>query len=450
MGDDSATDLRRSWLTGDPLVDLHLDDDEQRGEYNRVHPVTLLDKPGWAPWLGAREPYGELLRRVRDSVAHHDAVLEFPYDWRLSAGHNARLLVQAATRHLQRWTAHPASVEACRLAGRDAPSRLAFVAHASGGLVACSALIQDAELARSTRTLVCLGTPFRGIPKTVEMLAPPSRLGRTALPARRMRELLRTLPGFYDLLPRDRCVEEHGGPRRLDLDDIGRLGGDTELATEAMRQPWHMSNLEALLPRIHTVVGVGQPTVQSVRITGDTVRVLEHTTRLSSDGSPVRQADGTTVRWDAGGDGLVPRASASSPTRADTLVMARHGALLSDPAVLACVRDLLAPNGLEPETSDGLPAFDAVPGLESHHDDGGIGLPARESVSLSLPDVVEAGQRCEVFVQGGLGACRAAVCPRGAERAGGTHHRCTALGRRQIPQQTRLPLSRLLRGHRGG
>ncbi|MFI0968251.1 AAA family ATPase [Streptomyces sp. NPDC021080] len=388
-GHEPSNWLLRAWTRGG-IDALRLTDDERTDGHRRVRPVSLLRTPAWAPMLGALEPYGRLLERIRDHVAHPDAVLEFPYDWRLSASHNARLLAQAAGRHLERWRAHPAVPQARRALAGDREPRLVIIAHALGGIVTCAALNQDAWLVENTRTIVCLGTPFRGVPKAVKMLSSQPLGGPMPVPYRRMWELVRTLPGFYDLLPDYRCVEDRGGLRRLELGDVDQLGGDMALAAEAMRAR-HTTDLAPLLPHIRAVVGVGQRTVQSVDIAHGMVRTLETMPRVSSEGRPVLDAQGTPLRWDAGGDGFVPRVSAGSPTRADCFVEVRHGSLIAEREVMTYVGALLSEDHyLGPE-----PPPPAMVG-------SGIGLPSHDGISLFLPEVVEAGEPCDIRVRGAL------------------------------------------------
>jgi hypothetical protein len=385
---------------------LELTEDERDGDTRRVRPVGLLRTPVWAPLFDGLEPYACLLRCVRGSVAHPDAVLEFAYDWRQSAAHNAALLAQAAARHLERWRAH---VQGRTQYGSREP-RLVFVAHSTGGLVVRAAMAHG--LAELTRLLLCLGTPFRGVPKALEMLGPQRDSGPMAVPSLRMRQVMRTLPGFYDLLPDYRCIEHHNGEvRRLELHDIRWLGGDTALASVAMRTR-HVTEAASLLPRIQAVVGVGQSTVQSVRLQADgTVRPLLSSVRMHNDGEPMRDQDGNLRRWDFGGDGVVPRLSAGSPTRADVFVPVHYGELTTHATVLDCVRQLLLEGPelrepIEPEVRGHM--TEAVPGssgrgtARSLPDDGGIGLPSshRYELSLSLPNVVEAGHNCRIQVHG--------------------------------------------------
>ncbi|AMW13729.1 hypothetical protein A4E84_32000 [Streptomyces qaidamensis] len=396
-GHDAIAGLLDVWWRNGARA-LELTADERAGDTRRVRPGGLLRTPAWAPLFGGLEPYGRLLRTVRDSVVHPDAVLEFSYDWRLSAAHNAALLTQAATRHLERWRAHPEVARTGGGAGYDAREpRLVFVAHSTGGLVVRAAMARG--LAEVTRQVLCLGTPFRGVPKALEVLRPYRNSGPAAVPSLALRQIMRTLPGFYDLLPDYRCVEHHDGEvRRLELDDIGWLGGDTALARDAMRTR-RDTDAASLVSPVQAVVGSGQPTVQSVRLRSDgTVLPLLSSVRMHNDGEPVRDQHGNLSRWDLGGDGVVPCRSASSPTRGDFFVPVQYGALTTHRTVLTWVRDMLS----EGHVAEAAPGSSGRGLARALPDDGGIGLPSsdRHELSLSLSDVVEAGQRCMIQVRG--------------------------------------------------
>ncbi|PNG18449.1 AAA family ATPase [Streptomyces cahuitamycinicus] len=407
-GHESRTGLIEAWWRNGVQA-LEFTADERAGDLRRVRPVGLLRTPAWAPLLGGLEPYVRLLRTVRNSVAHPDAVLEFPYDWRLSAAHNAALLTRAATRHLERWRAHP---EVARTGGRAGHGpqepRLVFVAHSTGGLVVRAAMARG--LAEVTRQLLCLGTPFHGVPKALEALGPYQNSGPGAVPSLRMGQVMRTLPGFYDLLPDQRCVEHRDGEvRRLELDDIAWLGGDTALAGDAMRTR-HDSDAASPASPVRAVVGSGQPTVQGVHLRADgAVHPLLSSVRMHNDGEPLRDRHGNLSRWDFGGDGVVPCLSASSPTRADVFVPVQYGALTTHRTVLDWVRAML----LQEHVTEADPGPSGRGFTRALPDDGGIGLPSsdRYELSLFLPDVVEAGRRCSVQVRGARSQARVRCSP---------------------------------------
>jgi tetratricopeptide (TPR) repeat protein len=397
----------RAWLQG--VSALRVTDRERANEKGHLRAVSLLDRTIWAPFLAGLEPYGRLLRSVRSCVIHPDAVLEFPYDWRLPVARNARTLAEAAIRHLASWRRHPELRRARRSHAAEPEPRLVFVTHSMGGLVAYQALRDEDELVARTRELICIGTPFQGTPRAVEMI---SGQRSSPLSLRRMHEVSVTMPGLYDLLPDYRCVEDADQMRRLTLQDISRLGGDVELAEAALRNRALSRHVLARMPRITTVVGTGQPTVQSIALTDQGVRPLPYIARTHSDGSLLRDRDGVPLRWDVGGDGVVPRDSARlGPPSSAFFVPGRHGALAADSTVVNHVRSSLTEQPLIGPGSAGT----AVPGTHEvgpgrtspvlrqlPPDGGGIGLPAAPSagLGLSMPDVAESGRRWEVSIRG--------------------------------------------------
>ncbi|MFG2913434.1 AAA family ATPase [Kitasatospora sp. NPDC048298] len=372
-GDPKPSNLLRLGLRN--LPSLHVTPAERAGRPGRLRPDGLLRAPAWLSTLGGLENYQPLLDVLHTTVPHQDAVLPFPYDWRLSAEVNARLLAEAAHHHLAAWRASPHRL---RAAGPGEEPRLVFVAHSTGGLVARAALAADSRLAALTRDLVTIGTPFHGTPAVAEMLSSRRRF----LP-RSLHGLAATLPGVYDLLPDFRCVETDDGPRRLHLNDIRRLGGNPNLAAAALAARAAESRAP-FLPRTRAVVGIGQPTVQGLRLTEDGVEPLLTAPRTHADGRPYRSVSGEIVRWDRGGDGLVPRdAAAPSASNAVLYVSGRHGTLPSDPNVLELVRSVL---------TDRRPA--------AHRPRPATGALQRPGLGLSLPETAVSGQPWPLMVHG--------------------------------------------------
>jgi AAA ATPase-like protein/lecithin:cholesterol acyltransferase len=397
-GDWRVTDWLRLLRGGVPSA-LRLTDDERAGHTGRLRASGLLELPSWTPLFGATDPYRRLLDAVRSAVLDPDAVLAFPYDWRLPVSASGPLLAEAALRHLERWREHDEVRRARRagLTGGREP-RLVFVTHSTGGLVARSALAAVPELAPHTRELVSIGTPFHGSPRVVELLA----ADRPPLLPRTLRELARHLPVLYDLLPDYRCVEADGELRHLTLRDVDAVGGDTDLARAALDAREQVRRAPSL-PPVRAVVGIGQPTTQSLAFTDGRVRSLAGTLRVHRDGTPVLDGSGTPLRWDRGGDGVVPRdAAVPVPSSAVCYVPGRHGTLASDPVTLRWVRAVLTelPEPLGPQEPGPDPAAATAP-PQGPGEGAGIGLPTlRQGLGLSLPEVAVPGEPWTLSVRG--------------------------------------------------
>ncbi|WP_406254141.1 lipase/acyltransferase domain-containing protein [Streptomyces chartreusis] len=352
---------------GEGLRPLHLDDRERSGCYGRIEPAGLLRFPAWAPFLHGLEPYDQLLKTVRDTVADPAAVLEFAYDWRLPVEVNGALLADAAHRHLERW--RNSEAERARLDDREA--RLVFIAHSMGGLVTRAAFARAADLAADTRCVVTLGTPFLGSVKAAVILGGNRSDPLPALPRRRMQALAATLPGVHDLLPDYRCVDVGGDVLRLTPSDVAGLGGDKELAAQAQDFQRRMRASGApAMPGHRAVVGVAQPTAQSLRLESGVVHEQYVSFERDGEGELARDpATGVPLRRDRAGDGTVYRDSATVPgTVAESWLPLQHGALAKDGVALAHVRAVLT----EHDRNRG-PALGV----------GGLGL--------ALPDYVDAG-----------------------------------------------------------
>jgi len=124
-------------------------------------------------------------------------VVAFPYDFRLDCEHNADQLAEFVQVRLS----------ALGL-GRD--KSVIIVAHSMGGIVARAWLARTGSWPLC-RQLLTLGTPHNGSPKALEMLvngAPWWTVSR--LPA--IREMLRSWPAMYDLLPMYESIMNEGDP----------------------------------------------------------------------------------------------------------------------------------------------------------------------------------------------------------------------------------------------
>ncbi|MFE2867653.1 hypothetical protein [Embleya sp. NPDC059259] len=347
----------RAWTTGASLRALAVTDAERAGRAGRIRATRLLHAPAWAPMLRGFEPYTALVQAVRRSAADPSAVLEFPYDWRLSVEYNAGLLAIAVHEHLRRWRRHP-------LGGPDA--RLVLVAHSMGGLIAryfAEVLNGSAEL----RALITLGTPFFGSVKAVHLLGTGTGTP-LPLPQTRLRRLATTLPGLYDLLPSYRCVDEGSSIRRLTAADVARLGGDEYLAGEALARRERLlgaGSWETLWPAI----GVAQPTMQSLLLRDGVAEPRPVTCRT--------EPDGRIERVDRGGDETVYREAAFPAAAKPFAFVQTHGALPGTREAIAHVCAVLDHRDLGPEL-----AADAQP------------------LALHVADSVAAGTALDIVLDG--------------------------------------------------
>jgi Lecithin:cholesterol acyltransferase len=343
----------RAWTRPDGLRALHVTDEERAGRTGRIEPHGLLRFPAWAPWLAGLEPYTKLVRQVREVVADPTAVLEFAYDWRLPVEHNARLLAGAMADHLAAWQRHDAQVAARRRHPDGRPAQLVLVAHSMGGLLA-QALTLISGATTDVRTTITLGTPFYGAVKAA-MILNTGRGAPVKLPREKLRALARTLPGLHDLLPTYRCLHEGSGPVRLAPEVVERLGGDLELARRSGE--FHARVNRAALVGHHSLVGVGQRTMQGLRVRdGVAVALYE---------AFGHRADGTLVKKDFQGDGTVYWESAALIEGFHEVVQ-QHGALPGTDEAISLVRDLARAPGGKPRPLLGAGA-----------------------VGLDLPDVVD-------------------------------------------------------------
>ena len=352
----------RAWCQGEGLAPLHLTPDELNGRYGRVHPGKLLKFPAFMPFLHGVEPYRNLTAEVNRVSVHPDAVLEFPYDWRLPVAYNAVCLRRAAQIHLEQWRQHPEQLKARRAWGGE-EARLVIIAHSMGGLLARHMVaMEDAPL--DIRATVTLGTPFFGSVKAALLLH--NGLGAPfPLKHSRVHALAVTLPGVYDLLPNYRCVDEQTDARTLTPADIATIGGSEELADRAMTARSFVRNVA--LPGHVQVFGAQQHTPQSLTLNGGKAAVHRYTCKRSSVGA--------IDRVDLAGDGTVSSEAARLPGLAAMPIAQSHGALSKTREALVVVRHVLTGQDTGPWEGAGL-------------------------LGMDVPDVVEAGQPFEILFDG--------------------------------------------------
>ncbi|NNH72951.1 hypothetical protein HLB23_24345 [Nocardia uniformis] len=326
-----------------------------------IEPGRLLRTPGYAPLLNGIEPYTDLVSDLKKIVRHPDAVREFGYDWRLPVRHNAELLAAAVDQHLAWW----------RSFSKRPDAKVHLVAHSMGGLL-CRAAASISGAMDNVGVTTTLGTPFEGSAKAAMMLGSGEGY---PLPAKRMRELARTLPGIYDLLPSYACLESDNDIRKLTVDDIVRLGGDRVLTEQAFADRAVLARTR--IPNHRGVIGVAQPTICTIAINGrEQIEGYAYTVRLDEHGDPLRRPEGILRRELGLGDGTVPRMSADVDNY-QTLPQ-QHGALAQTVEAFEDVRDRLFNH----------PRSTRLAGVE---------------LGLDLPDDVRAGTEFEVGIDGADG-----------------------------------------------
>ncbi|MEH0651926.1 lipase/acyltransferase domain-containing protein [Streptomyces scabiei] len=291
-----------AWCDGRSLDELAVRDPDPAMEARRVKPLGLLRFPAFMPFLAGLEPYTPLLERLAAAVAHPAALTEFAYDWRLPATYNAELLAQATSTQLTHWRRYAASRRP------HGAARAVIIAHSMGGLLV-------REMARipgaldDVRSVITLGTPFQGTLDAVEMLV-PGRPGPFPLPKGRLRRLARTLPAVQDLLPTYPCVHEAGRLRPLTAGDL-----------DANVPAWTAQPLPRL-PGHVCVVGMGQPTYQSLTIHDGDLRLHRHLPETD-----FQDPGAQTLYVDHSGDGTVYRYSAQQSGAERHWPHQTHGAL---------------------------------------------------------------------------------------------------------------------------
>jgi hypothetical protein len=348
-----------AWLTGGSIEKLAVTDDERAGRVGRVAVTGLLRAAAWAPFLRGVEPYHKMGVGLRHLAVDPAAVCEFAYDWRLSVAHNADALARTAEAHLQSWQTHPRG---------SADAKLILVAHSMGGLIAryFTHVLGHADQVRRTITL---GTPYYGSVKAAVIL----NTGRGApvpLPAARLRNAARTMPGLHDLLPFYRCVDDGRVGRHLDPRDVSALGGDGELAAESRAR--HAKLLDGEAGRLRLLVGTDQPTWQSLSLADGVLQPRETEMQVDADGRVV-------ARRDRRGDGTVYRRAAAAFDLEPSPLPQDHGILAATSEAIGFVRDVVSNHTSGPplggEEGVGVRVPDIHPVTEPLHIDiSGAGL----------------------------------------------------------------------------
>lgn len=282
------------------------------------------------PGLWKIDGYTKLVEHI---LATFDVTLgknlfEFPYDWRRDNRVAARQLSEKAGGWLKAWRQSSGAQDA----------KLIIVGHSMGGLVA-RYYIECLEGWRGTRRLVTFGTPYSGSMNSLGTLVNGKKIKFFDLT-----EMSRTLTALYQLLPTYSCYDGGDGKLvRVNEAQIPHLDAAKTAAAAAFHQeirdavdknladPAYADDRYDLRP----VVGIEQPTAQSAVRDGERVKLLRR-----------------RGKEDAGGDGTVPRPSAT-PREFERLENAiyspeRHGSLQNDDDVLFQLTGILTAATFDP------------------------------------------------------------------------------------------------------
>ena len=253
----------------------------------------------------------------------------FPYDWRRDNRVIAKRLEASAMDWLKAW----------RASSGNADAKLVLIGHSMGGLVA-RYFIECLGGWQVTRTLMTLGTPHRGSLNAVGFLENGMKKGIGPF-GLDLSPLLRSLTSVYQLLPIYPCVSNQGAAlqRIAEAAQAGLLSHvNVPRATAARAFHQEIQDAQARNakdaaysehgPVLVPIVGIEQPTAQSVHIEGGKLSLLN-----SYEGV------------DQGGDGTVPRASGTpiemNDAKREVYAAETHGALQNADGTLANLKGVL-------------------------------------------------------------------------------------------------------------
>ncbi|MPZ45449.1 MAG: hypothetical protein GEV05_19070 [Betaproteobacteria bacterium] len=313
--------------SGKSITGLELSAEDSRDD---VEATRLVPDATIVPGLVKIDGYSRIERYLVEQLDLEAGrnYFSFPYDWRRDNRMSARRLESAAMDWLETWRASSGNGEA----------RLVLIGHSMGGLVA-RYFVECLGGWQVTRTLLTLGTPHRGSLNAVGFLENGMKKGIGPF-GLDLSPLLRSLPSVYQLLPIYPCVAAGESLQRVA--DAARAGllkyVDTQRAVAARAFHQEIQDAQARNamdpayaengPTVVPVVGIEQPTAQSVE-----VRAGEPTLVNSYEGS------------DYGGDGTVPRVSGTpielSEAAREVYAAEMHGALQNADGTLANLKGVL-------------------------------------------------------------------------------------------------------------
>jgi lecithin:cholesterol acyltransferase len=302
---------------GDDLQELKLEDDPvDVDDVDGITAPSVIRDIHLIPGLWKIDGYTKLVQHIQQKfdVKPGENLFEFPYDWRRDNRVASRQLATKAKGWLDAW----------RQKSGNKNAKLIVIGHSMGGLVARH-FIECREGWRDTRMLITLATPYRGSMYSVGTLVNGKKIKFFDLT-----DVSRSMTALHQLMPIYECYD--GGDGKLvrvteaqipHLDAAkakAALAFHQEIAdaVEAnMKEPAYADKRYDIRP----IIGIEQPTAQSIKRDGDKVRLIQ-----SRRGQ------------DLMGDGTVPRPSAEPPEfeRHENVIYAaeKHASLQNDDDVL--------------------------------------------------------------------------------------------------------------------
>lgn len=282
---------RGLWSLGRSVASLKIAQDPWESDDlgDGVTATRLVDDVHVVPGLWGIDGYSGLAAMIRDrfDVSPGRTYFELPYDWRRDNRVAARRLRRLADEALHRVRAD------------DPGAKLILVGHSMGGLVA-RYFLECLEGWKDTRMLVTFGTPHRGSLNALDFLVNGFARQIGPLKVFDLTDFLRSLTSVYQLLPIYECVDVGRGDYARVAETGGALNGVDLVRAASALGDFHRAieaGVQAHAPQpyaIHSVVGITQSTMQSARLVDGRLLV-----------EPSYKGE------DVGGDGTVPRVSAT-------------------------------------------------------------------------------------------------------------------------------------------
>ncbi|HUA63780.1 MAG TPA: FHA domain-containing protein [Verrucomicrobiae bacterium] len=256
---------------------------------------SVVDEMVIVPNLVKLERYGRLTRYLEEALGYQMGkdLMTFPYDFRQDVRLSARRLAQA----IEDWRP-------------GAP--VTIIAHSMGSLVSRH-YVDRLGGHRRVERLVMLGGPQAGAPETIVHLVLGSQLLPFGMMAERLRDLVLSHPGVYQLLPSYPCGEDQNGCPVDWLNDSSWLPEKARPLLKNAAEFWRDMRPKPAVPAL-CIFGYGLKTVSTVRL------------ERGPDGLGVRVEPAT----DRTGDGTVPERSAVLEGAEIHPVEQYHGSLHAD------------------------------------------------------------------------------------------------------------------------